>query len=101
MMISLLLMITIYLLCSHTINTTTTITTTNDTINNEYTNAIINDGHHDVHRSLEGQQYKVINGIRYMVKRVILSSSSSFYYVNHYVNHHVHHHINHYVIALC
>ena len=74
MMISFILMITICLLCSHTINTTTTITTINDTIDNEHTNAIITDGQHDVHRRLEGQQYKIINGIKYMVKRVILSS---------------------------
>jgi hypothetical protein len=75
MMISFILMITICLLCSHTTNTTTTtITTINDTIDNEHTNAIITDGQHDVHRRLEGQQYKIINGIKYMVKRVILSS---------------------------
>jgi hypothetical protein len=66
MMISFMLMITICLLCSHPISTTTTI------IDNEHTNAIITDGQHDVHRRLEGQQYKIINGIKYMVKRVIL-----------------------------
>ena len=74
MMISFMLIITICVLCSHTITTTTTITTINDTIDNEHTNAIITDGQHDVHRRLEGQQYKIINGIKYMVKRVILSS---------------------------